>query len=118
MVADPHNFNADPDPAFYFKSLQCGSQLLTLMRIPIQLFFKVMGICDHCSIGPIGLNFVPPGPPRLYFEPLMLLHFFMRIQIQLFTAMRIRIQVFTQMQCCGSGSGIRCLFDPWIRDPE
>jgi hypothetical protein len=23
-----------------------------------------------------------------------------------------------QWQCCGSGSGIRCLFDPWIRDPE
>jgi hypothetical protein len=22
------------------------------------------------------------------------------------------------VQCCGSGSGIRCLFDPWIRDPE
>jgi hypothetical protein len=22
------------------------------------------------------------------------------------------------MQCCGSGSGIRCLFDPWIRDPN
>jgi|LakMenE01Jun11ns_1017448.scaffolds.fasta_scaffold9950543_5 hypothetical protein len=21
-------------------------------------------------------------------------------------------------QCCGSGFGIRCLFDPWIRDPE
>ncbi len=21
-------------------------------------------------------------------------------------------------QCCGSGSGIRCLFDPWIRDGE
>ncbi len=21
-------------------------------------------------------------------------------------------------QCCGSGSGIRCLFDPWIRDPD
>ncbi len=20
-------------------------------------------------------------------------------------------------QCCGSGYGIRCLFDPWIRDP-
>jgi hypothetical protein len=20
-------------------------------------------------------------------------------------------------QCCGSGSEIRCLFDPWIRDP-
>jgi hypothetical protein len=26
----------------------------------------------------------------------------------------------TFSQCCGSGSGIRCLFDPWfrIRDPE
>ncbi len=24
----------------------------------------------------------------------------------------------TIYQCCGSGSGIRCLFDPWIRDPE
>jgi hypothetical protein len=23
----------------------------------------------------------------------------------------------TDDQCCGSGSGIRCLFDPWIRDP-
>jgi hypothetical protein len=21
------------------------------------------------------------------------------------------------VQCCGSGSRIRCLFDPWIRDP-
>jgi hypothetical protein len=20
-------------------------------------------------------------------------------------------------QCCGSGSGIRCFFEPWIRDP-
>ncbi len=24
----------------------------------------------------------------------------------------------TSGQCCGSESGIRCLFDPWIRDPE
>jgi hypothetical protein len=22
----------------------------------------------------------------------------------------------SRYQCCGSGSGIRCLFDPWIRD--
>jgi hypothetical protein len=27
-------------------------------------------------------------------------------------------QSITQsIQCCGSGSGIRCLFDPWIRVP-
>jgi hypothetical protein len=24
----------------------------------------------------------------------------------------------TAEQCCGSGSGIRCLFYPWVRDPE
>jgi hypothetical protein len=23
----------------------------------------------------------------------------------------------TKSQCCGSGSRIRCLFDPWFRDP-
>jgi hypothetical protein len=27
------------------------------------------------------------------------------------------VQCRTIYQCCGSGSGIRCLFDPWIRDP-
>ncbi len=25
--------------------------------------------------------------------------------------------IHTAYQCCGSGSEIRCLFDPWIRDP-
>ncbi len=25
---------------------------------------------------------------------------------------------YSRTQCCGSGSGIRCLFNPWIRDPE
>jgi hypothetical protein len=25
---------------------------------------------------------------------------------------------FGFFQCCGSGSGIRCLFEPWIRDTE
>jgi hypothetical protein len=24
---------------------------------------------------------------------------------------------YPRKQCCGSGSGIRCFFDPWIRDP-
>jgi hypothetical protein len=29
-----------------------------------------------------------------------------------------RIRNKNSSQCCGSGSGIRRLFDPWIRDPE
>ena len=31
-----------------------------------------------------------------------------------------RYRYSTYCQCCGSGCGIRCLFDPWtrIRDPE
>jgi hypothetical protein len=29
--------------------------------------------------------------------------------------MQIKSKIY---HCCGSKSGIRCLFDPWIRDPE
>jgi hypothetical protein len=32
----------------------------------------------------------------------------------LFSSKRVS---YGYMQYCGSGSGIRCLFDPWIRDP-
>ncbi len=28
------------------------------------------------------------------------------------------VQIWCLYKCCGSGSGIQCLFDPWIRDPE
>jgi hypothetical protein len=31
------------------------------------------------------------------------------------TINNLKIELF---QYCGSGSGIRCIFDPWIRDPE
>jgi hypothetical protein len=27
------------------------------------------------------------------------------------------VRIVLGAQCCGSGSRIRCLFDPWIRDP-
>jgi hypothetical protein len=29
-----------------------------------------------------------------------------------------RFFTYTKNQCCGSGSGIRCIFDPWIREGE
>jgi hypothetical protein len=29
---------------------------------------------------------------------------------------RVSVTLMLYYQCCGSG--IRCLFDPWIRDPE
>jgi hypothetical protein len=29
----------------------------------------------------------------------------------------IEVTEISSRQCCESGSGIRCLFDPWIRDP-
>ncbi len=29
-----------------------------------------------------------------------------------------RKKLVLKEQCCGHGSGIRCLFDPWIQDPE
>jgi hypothetical protein len=36
------------------------------------------------------------------------------------SGVKIRILVYYiryTKQCCGSGSGIRCLFYPWVRDP-
>ncbi len=41
--------------------IRIRSQLSSLMRIRIQLLFKVMGICDHRSINPPGLHFEPSG---------------------------------------------------------
>jgi hypothetical protein len=32
------------------------------------------------------------------------------------TSFTSTFQVHGYKQCCGSGSGIRCLFNPWIRD--
>jgi hypothetical protein len=52
------------------------------MRIRIQLLLKVIGICDHWSIEPLGLYLSLQesivsvhSPPRLCFEPLKLLNF-------------------------------------------
>jgi hypothetical protein len=29
----------------------------------------------------------------------------------------ILVKCHRRKQCCGSGSGIGCFFDPWVRDP-
>jgi hypothetical protein len=60
-------------------------QLFTLIRIRIQLLFKVMGIYENWSINPLGLHFVISslqasivsvhGPLLLNSEPLKLLTF-------------------------------------------
>jgi hypothetical protein len=78
-----------------------------LIRIRIQLHFKVMGICDHWSIDLQGSILSPQasivsvhGPTWLCFEPLKLLNFeFIADPDQLFTLMpiRIRIQLITLM---------------------
>ncbi len=45
IPVDPHNFHADPDPAFNFNT--DTSPFFTLMRIRILLLIRVMQICDH-----------------------------------------------------------------------
>jgi hypothetical protein len=50
-VADPHHFNADPDPALYFNPNPNPAFHFNADPEPVvQLLFKVMGICDHWSI--------------------------------------------------------------------
>jgi hypothetical protein len=140
MVSDLHHFSADPDPdpAFHFLRirLQLFISMLIWIRIQILLLIKVMPVCHHWPGDPPGLQY---EHPRLHFEcswpsmallPRMLLHFTLmetRIRIQLsknnadpdskpcFKDTYISDHFW---QCCGSGSEIRCLFDPWsgIRD--
>jgi hypothetical protein len=77
-------------------------QFFILMRIRIQLLFKVMGICD-LVYRPSRAPFIAPGlhceRPRLYSKPLKLLILtLMRIRIQMFNLRRIRIQLLKIMR--------------------
>jgi hypothetical protein len=64
--------------------------LFTLVQIRILLLIKVIGICEHWSIGPPGLHCEHPQPVTA----LSFLNFtLMRIGIQLFTLLGMRIRV-------------------------
>ncbi len=83
-VADPHHFNADL--TFYFKANLDPAFNFTLIRIRIQLLFKIMEICDHWStytVQQILQGFIVSlqasiqsvsGTLKLYFELLKLLN--------------------------------------------
>ncbi len=53
-VADPHQFNAVPDPAFHFSD---QDPTFHRFRIRILILIRVMRICDHWSTDPPGLHF-------------------------------------------------------------
>jgi hypothetical protein len=53
---------------------------------------------------------------RLLLHPLLLL--LLRLQVVQDIRLNKRDdKIRVLLQCCGSGSVIRCIFDPWIRDP-
>jgi hypothetical protein len=56
----------------------------------------------------------------LYYRNCVLVHF-AQIMPSFFSSYRFLTWYLAELKgkllCCGSGSGIRCLFDPWIRDP-
>ncbi len=67
-VADPHNLNADPDPAFHWNVENADPD-----SAPHDI--KVMRICDHLSTDPLGsivslhASIVNVhGPPRLHWD--------------------------------------------------
>jgi hypothetical protein len=91
MFADPHHFNANPDPnpnpAFHFNEYPDPAFRFKNMRIRILL--KVMEICEplHWSIGSIlSLQAIIVN----VHDAILTL---MRIRIQLFTLMRIPIRI-------------------------
>ncbi len=105
------HFYAYPDPTFHFYAYpdpifhcwcESGSDISLSMRIRIRpfasmrtrvwLFINVTWICDHW----------PEDTPRLHCESL-------RLTASICALMQ-NLDLAYQSQCCGSGSGIRCLF--------
>jgi hypothetical protein len=58
-IADPHHFNADPDPAFHIDADPDPASHFNEDPNPASL--QVMGNCDFWYIEPPGLHFEPPG---------------------------------------------------------
>jgi len=119
LDADPHHCNADPDYSF----------------------IKVMRISDHWFTAPFWTSRPPLwASMALRVSILTAPEFWLRcgsgssfpkqcgsgsatlVVPACITASVVELKLFFTVpvptfQCCGSGSGIRCLFDPWIRDP-
>ncbi len=82
MVADPHHFNADPDPVPPESDGNLWPLVFTPSRAPLSLQAS-MSPCEHTALrGSI-----------LCLWSFWILTYLMRIWIQLFTVMRIRIQL-------------------------
>jgi hypothetical protein len=77
------------------------SLILTLKTC---ILFEMVKLCYSWSHRQLALNF-------FFFSPL---NIWLPGTVTAFSWWGAKI--FTGKQCCGSGSGIRCLFDPWIRD--
>jgi hypothetical protein len=103
---DPHlSDKSDPDPHLSEKRL---------IRIRIQnqeekqrfssLFVSVFSLTDKYLLPKAAIH-------RYAIYIITCLYPFIQYNILLFAS-----TIFCN-QCCGSGSGIGCLFDPWIRDP-
>ncbi len=96
---DPHNFNADPDPAFHFNADPDPDPAFHFNADPD------LDLVPHQSDGNLQtLEYRPSkasivsvlGPPRVYIEPLKLLNFDFNAHpdpYPAFTVMRIRIQL-------------------------
>jgi hypothetical protein len=87
-VAVPHHFNTDPDLSFHFNAdpyptlhfiadLDFARNLILLaikvMRICYNLFPDLQGTIFSLNASIVSVH--SPSAPRLYFEPLKLLHF-------------------------------------------
>jgi hypothetical protein len=136
-VADPHHVDADPDPTFHFAadpgpdpSFQIKAK--TLKKCPNRLLFHTFWLVICKLIPDPAYHFDADSDPTFQFEAIWLKTIFVTKSLFLIVIKRqnnlckffsFTFFCFCQYfkichQCCGSGSGIRCLFDPWIRDPE
>ncbi len=91
---------------------------LSIWTVRYMLYFITPPLCCHTATE-ILINF--PISQRIFSAPHAQLSAISKISFYSFFVF-LKLYLFIHpracyCQCCGSGSGIRCLFDPWIRDP-
>ncbi len=84
-------------------------QLLTAPRQPLPLIFHLL---TQLLLQPATIHHCAPERNGSYPEDLWIRKTALRIRFLFFSPVAFKM---TKNQCCGSG--IRCPFDPWIRDP-
>jgi hypothetical protein len=87
-------------------------KLSNLIFWTVFIFLASLSVCLFPRESPVFLQV----NLLCYVQTIFILHAYRPINKGIYC--RTPTLICCRLQCCGSGSGIRCFFYPWIRDPD